>query len=143
MNLIQLQKMRSRIQPAAHHAKLYLHLHRGKKPSFSTSSHDKKAIPSWATLDPKSLGTTPSLHHVENIVSGYWNGKTKKKIEIPNPLNKDAPGICTVPDTLVNELEPFVDSMKGVSKSGVHNPLKNVERYLMYGDISRKVRSLH
>ena len=45
-----------------------------------------------------------------------------------------------MPDTSVEELGPFVQSLAGVPKSGVHNPLKNVERYLMFGEISRKVR---
>lgn len=40
---------------------------------------------------------------------------------------------------VVNELQPFLDSMAKVPKSGMHNPLRNVERYLNYGDISRKV----
>lgn len=105
---------------------------------FSSTSH-KKAIPSWATLDPNALGVDSTLHHVQNLVKGNWDGNTKNKIEIPNPINKDAPGICTIPDTSIDELAPFAASMQEVSKSGVHNPLKNVERYLMYGDISRKV----
>ena len=62
---------------------------------------------------------------------------------IPNPLDRDAPAVCTVPDTSVEELGPFVQSLRGVPKSGVHNPLKNVERYLMFGEISRKVRLFH
>jgi 1-pyrroline-5-carboxylate dehydrogenase len=39
----------------------------------------------------------------------------------------------------VGELQPFVESLRGVPKSGVHNPLKNVERYVQFGEISRKV----
>jgi 1-pyrroline-5-carboxylate dehydrogenase len=53
-------------------------------------------------------------------------------------MDKDAPAVCTVPDTQPNELAPFIESMKNVPKSGVHNPLKNVERYLQFGEISRK-----
>ena len=48
--------------------------------------------------------------------------------------------VCTIPDTQANELEPFIASLKSVPKSGVHNPLKNNERYLQFGEISRKVR---
>jgi 1-pyrroline-5-carboxylate dehydrogenase len=34
--------------------------------------------------------------------------------------------------------------MNGCSKSGLHNPLKNTERYLLYGEIMRKVsEALH
>lgn len=39
----------------------------------------------------------------------------------------------------MGELQPFVESLRGVPKSGVHNPLKNVERYVQFGEISRKV----
>ena len=104
--------------------------------SFSTAT-----IPSWATLDPSSLGTATTPHAVSNLVSGQWNATTQKQLIIPNPLNRDGPAVCILPDTTVEELDPFIESLKRVSKSGVHNPLKNVERYLMFGEISRKVRS--
>ena len=99
-------------------------------------------IPTWATLDPNELGTV-STHNVLNVVGGQWqkDGDIAKKLIIPNPLNKDGLPICTVPDTSIDELGPFIQSMEAVSKSGVHNPLKAVERYLMYGEISRKVKS--
>lgn len=32
-----------------------------------------------------------------------------------------------------------MDSLKSVPKSGVHNPYKKPERYVMYGEISSKV----
>ena len=98
-------------------------------------------IPSWATLDPNELGTV-STHNVLNVVGGQWqkDGDIANKLIIPNPMNKDGLPICTVPDTSVDELGPFIQSMEAVSKSGVHNPLKSVERYLMYGEISRNVR---
>jgi len=53
-------------------------------------------------------------------------------------MDKDAPPVCTVPDTQPSELTPFIESMNRVPKSGVHNPLKHVERYLQFGEISRK-----
>jgi len=45
----------------------------------------------------------------------------------------------TVPMTTPAEAEEFLDSMKTCPKSGLHNPLKNVERYLIYGDVCRRV----
>mmetsp|Transcript_16833 Transcript_16833/g.35118 ORF Transcript_16833/g.35118 Transcript_16833/m.35118 type:complete len:550 (+) Transcript_16833:205-1854(+) len=96
-------------------------------------------VPSWATLDPASLGSSPQPHAVCNLVNGRWNSDTEKSITIPNPLDKNAPDVCTLPDTQVGEeLQPFIDSMRAVPKSGVHNPLKNVHRYLELGEISRK-----
>jgi len=96
------------------------------------------ALPSWATVDPSSLGSDPEPHAVSNIVAGTWSSTTAKSLTIPNPLDKNAPAVCTIPDTQVDELGPFIASLKGVPKSGVHNPLKNVERYLQFGEISRK-----
>jgi len=57
-------------------------------------------------------------------------------------MDKDAPPVCTIPDTQINELQPYIASLKSVPKSGVHNPLKNNERYLQFGEISRKVRGM-
>jgi len=91
----------------------------------------------WATLDPSSLGETQSVYNVQNIVDGQWNDSTVK-MEIPNPMDKNKYSIFTIPDTKDTELQPFVDSMSKITKSGVHNPLKNVHRYLDYGEITRK-----
>ena len=97
------------------------------------------ALPRWATLDPSALGADPTPHAVSNIVGGEWRGSSRT-MTIPNPLDRNAPAVCTVPDTGTDELGPFVGSLRSVPKSGVHNPLKNCERYLQYGEISRKVR---
>lgn len=100
------------------------------------------SLPRWATLDPSSLGSDPEPHAVSNLVGGTWKAAAsyENTIVIPNPMDRDAPPVCILPDTQDgDELRPFVESMRGVPKSGVHNPLKNVERYLQFGEISRKV----
>ena len=38
----------------------------------------------------------------------------------------------------MEEVDPFVQSLLAVPKSGLHNPFKNKERYLMLGNVSRK-----
>lgn len=38
----------------------------------------------------------------------------------------------------MQECDPFIQSLAAVPKSGVHNPFKNKERYLMLGDVCRK-----
>ena len=88
-----------------------------------------------------ALGTDPEPYTVSNIVNGSWC-TTQATMTIPNPMDKDAPPVCTIPDTQINELQPFIESLKSVPKSGVHNPLKNNERYLQFGEISRKVRDI-
>jgi hypothetical protein len=37
------------------------------------------------------------------------------------------------------ELSPFVKSLEACPKSGVHNPFRNVDRYLMLGSVSDKI----
>lgn len=108
--------------------------------TFSSASRSLlSTLPSWATLNPSSLGSAPDPHAVPNLVSGSWDASTpSSRISIPHPLDRDAPPICTVPDTLTSELGPFVNSLGSCPKSGLHNPLKNVERYLQYGEVSRR-----
>lgn len=43
------------------------------------------------------------------------------------------------PNTSKDESNLFVQSMRKCSKTGLHNPLKNKERYLMYGEVCRRV----
>ncbi len=35
-------------------------------------------------------------------------------------------------------LQPFLDGFRSCPKSGLHNPIKNPERYLLYGQVSFK-----
>jgi 1-pyrroline-5-carboxylate dehydrogenase len=37
------------------------------------------------------------------------------------------------------ELSPFIKSLAACPKSGVHNPFRNVDRYLMLGSVSDKI----
>ena len=98
------------------------------------------SLSEWATIDPKALGTQPEPYAVRNLVGGKWTD-TKSKMEVVHPLDRDAHPIFTVPDTQPDEVGPFVESLRKVTKSGVHNPLKNPHRYLEFGEISRKVRT--
>eukprot|EP00547_Thalassionema_nitzschioides_P005212 CAMPEP_0194223278 /NCGR_PEP_ID=MMETSP0156-20130528/34757_1 /TAXON_ID=33649 /ORGANISM="Thalassionema nitzschioides, Strain L26-B" /LENGTH=560 /DNA_ID=CAMNT_0038954355 /DNA_START=216 /DNA_END=1898 /DNA_ORIENTATION=+ len=99
-------------------------------------------VPSWATVEPKSLGVS-GTYHVPNCVDGTWSADSEKRMEIPHPLDRDAPyPLYTINDTQVTELQPFLDSLRKVPKSGLHNPLKNPHRYLEYGEISRKAAEL-
>jgi hypothetical protein len=96
------------------------------------------SIPSWASVDPKKMGSTPDIYAVSNCIDGKWT-QAKATMTIPDPMNKDAHPIFTCPDTTVDEIQPFLDSLRKVPKSGVHNPLKNPARYVEYGEISRRV----
>ena len=112
---------------------------RASASALTTPKRCLASLPTWATVDPASLGTNPKPYAVSNIVNGSWS-TSEKNLIIPNPMDKNAPPVCTVPDTQGYELGPFVASLKSVPKSGVHNPMKNVDRYLKFGEISRKVK---
>ncbi len=58
-------------------------------------------------------------------VEGNWRDAAKTKI-IPDPLNGEP--ATFIPDTDVNEIKPFVESLKSVPKHGLHNPIKNPGR---------------
>jgi 1-pyrroline-5-carboxylate dehydrogenase len=104
------------------------------------SSRALSSSPSWATIDPKALGVDSNPHVIKNFVNGEWT-TTKENLVIPCPIDRDAPPIFTVPDTKPDEIQPFLDSLRSVPKSGLHNPLKNPHRYVEYGEIARKVSS--
>jgi 1-pyrroline-5-carboxylate dehydrogenase len=46
--------------------------------------------------------------------------------------------LYSYPDTGINEIEPFVESLLSTPRHGLHNPFKNKERYVMLGEVSRK-----
>jgi hypothetical protein len=110
----------------------------GSVAALSTSS----SVPSWATYDPPSLGYAATPYAVQNCVSGAWqppNDAASSVIAFPHPMNTDVPyPIFTIPDT--TDVTPFVHSLRQCPKTGLHNPLKNPERYVQLGEISRQVR---
>eukprot|EP00249_Psilotum_nudum_P010828 c22795_g1_i1 orf=339-2033(-) len=104
------------------------------------NNKDRKSavVPPFATLDPQEISDSQP-GKIYNLVQGKWS-ETSKWTEIVDPLNGQK--FIKVPDTSVGELSPFVESLRSCSKSGLHNPLKNPERYLMYGDISAKAANV-
>eukprot|EP00891_Asterochloris_glomerata_P008338 jgi/Astpho2/8338/Aster-01407 len=97
-----------------------------------------RLLGSWATVDPKGMsGSSPAQCY--NLVNGKWHLPANSKT-IPDPYNGEA--FVKVPDPQVNEIGAFVESLRAVPKTGQHNPLKNKERYCMYGDISAKTAEM-
>jgi len=92
------------------------------------------SLRSWATVDPDTLsGNNPCK--LQNLVGGQWKD-SEKYSDIPDPMNGEM--FIKMPDTQMNEIQPFIDSMRAVPKSGVHNPFKNPERYNMYAEVCFK-----
>uniref|UniRef100_A0A7S1ANL2 Aldehyde dehydrogenase domain-containing protein n=1 Tax=Noctiluca scintillans TaxID=2966 RepID=A0A7S1ANL2_NOCSC len=87
--------------------------------------------PAWATMNPETLsGTNPAT--LSNLCNGEWAG-TREYLEIPDPMNGEP--FIQMPNTKGSEIDAFAASAATCSKTGLHNPLKNPERYIMYGEI--------
>jgi 1-pyrroline-5-carboxylate dehydrogenase len=92
------------------------------------SSHWKN----FATIDPANL--SPQNKGM-NLVNGEWTG-VEKYFELVDPLTGKP--MISIPETSMQEAEVFADSLRSVPKSGLHNPFRNKERYLMLGAVCRK-----
>eukprot|EP00745_Piridium_sociabile_P042434 TRINITY_DN85563_c0_g1_i1.p1 TRINITY_DN85563_c0_g1~~TRINITY_DN85563_c0_g1_i1.p1 ORF type:complete len:554 (-),score=51.21 TRINITY_DN85563_c0_g1_i1:188-1849(-) len=89
---------------------------------------------SFASVDPSTLGHS-QVHTVQNLVDGKWIGAAEY-FQIPDPMTGQV--FIRSPSATGSELLPFIESLRKIPKSGRHNPFKNVERYLMYGQVLRK-----
>eukprot|EP00918_Siedleckia_nematoides_P074942 GHVU01163810.1.p1 GENE.GHVU01163810.1~~GHVU01163810.1.p1 ORF type:complete len:467 (-),score=82.04 GHVU01163810.1:133-1533(-) len=106
----------------------------------SQQSNSSSVVAQFATVDPVSLsGRRP--HRIQNLLAGEWRD-AKHTVDVLDPLNGEP--FIQAPDTKEAELPPFVASLARVPKSGLHNPLKNPERYLLYGEVlCRAAELLH
>ncbi|RHY50408.1 hypothetical protein DYB38_010956 [Aphanomyces astaci] len=101
------------------------------------------ALPSWAKVNPETLsGASPAeIHNLGTTVFTRSKWVSTKKTEgIKDPLTGEV--FLQVPLTQKDELKPFIDNLRSTPKHGLHNPFKNVERYLLYGDISHKAAAM-
>ena len=92
-------------------------------------------IPSWATVDPWKLsGEKP--HNVSLILDGKQI-TSNSTVKVVDPMN----GEHFISNYLTDaELEKkFIESQKATPRWGLHNPIKNVSRYTMYGDVFFKI----
>lgn len=89
---------------------------------------------SWATIDPASIAEGP-LGNVFNLVGGVWQATQQTK-SYPDPLN--GTDLFHVPETQIDELTPIITEMQAVPMYGLHNPMRNIHRYNLYGQICAK-----
>ena len=94
------------------------------------SQHLKK----FATIDPNTMGGGSDKGY--NLVQGDWV-PSSQYIDLVDPLNGGT--MLKIPDTQMDEITPFVESLQQCPKTGLHNPFKNKERYLMLSEVNRKV----
>lgn len=90
---------------------------------------------SFATLDADALSASQP-GEVQNLVQGSWRSCSNLNTLV-DPLNGEH--FIKVSEVDESGIEPFVESLSKCPKSGLHNPFRSPERYLMLGDVSTKV----
>ncbi|KAJ4974749.1 hypothetical protein NE237_007923 [Protea cynaroides] len=103
---------------------------------FFSSSSISRSVHSltFSTLEVEQVsGAQPA--EVQNLVQGRWT-KSSTWNTIVDPLNGEP--FIKVAEVDEAGIKPFVESLSKCPKSGLHNPFKAPERYLMYGDISTR-----
>lgn len=92
----------------------------------------------FVTIEAEDIsGSQPA--EVHNLVQGKWMGSSVCN-SILDPLNGEP--FIKVAEVVDTEIQPFVDSLSRCPKSGLHNPFKKPERYLLYGDITTKAAQM-
>ena len=87
-------------------------------------------VPQWATADPWTMSAAKP-YTLENLLDGKWM-KSSKTEAVIDPLNGDKFLFNSVPES-DKELDAFVASQKKIPHFGLHNPIRNVNRYMQYG----------
>ncbi|MBT8091447.1 MAG: aldehyde dehydrogenase family protein [Gammaproteobacteria bacterium] len=94
--------------------------------------------PAFATVDPFDGMNDAQPGVVRNLVAGTWLADAKTRDDLPDPLNGGE--FLKVPDT--EDLTPFVAGLSTCPKTGLHNPLKNTERYVHLGQVCARAAAL-
>lgn len=114
------------------------HISVSARPGQTLRAHRAAStIPAWATCDPQAM--TPS-HPAEGkcLLNGDWM-TGKKSREVVDPLTGEL--MARVPELGFDEIDPFVERMVSVPRTGLHNPMKNPERYVMLGEVCARAAS--
>lgn len=102
------------------------------------ASPDSQSCPAFATVDPFDGMDATSRGVVQNLVGGKWAAAPQVRDDIPDPLFGGQ--FLDVPDT--TELAPFIAGLNSCPKTGLHNPLKNTDRYVHLGSVCAKAAAL-
>lgn len=95
-------------------------------------------LPEFATVDPFDGMSAAEPGRVRNLVNGHWAAASRHRLDILDPMNGAA--FLEVPDT--NDLQPFIESLRSCPKSGLHNPQKNPQRYVMLGRVCANLAAI-
>jgi 1-pyrroline-5-carboxylate dehydrogenase len=93
---------------------------------------------SFATVDPFTGMTGAAPGQLQNLVNGQWVDVPDYRDDIVDPMNGEP--FLRVPDT--QNMAPFIAGLESCPKSGLHNPLKNNDRYVHLGRVCARTAAL-
>ena len=95
-------------------------------------------VPEFATVDPFDGMTAASPGILQNLVGGQWVTGNGDYDDIIDPMNGDA--FIREPHT--TDFSPYIEGLGSCPKSGLHNPLKNPDRYVYLGQVCARAAAL-
>ncbi len=96
------------------------------------------AVPEFATVDPFDGMTPGSPGRVQNLCAGDWRDGNAHRDDIPDPMTGEH--FLDVPDT--TEHAPFIAGLASCPKYGLHNPVRNPDRYVMLGGVCARAAAV-
>lgn len=92
----------------------------------------------FATVDPFAGMTGDVPGQLQNLVNGQWTDVPTYRDDIVDPMNGER--FLNVPDT--QDMAPFIEGLESCPKSGLHNPLKDNDRYVHLGQVCARAAAL-
>lgn len=128
--MIGIRHVRGRLFP-----QLTVFRHSSSAPAGATPPNANPGDLDFSNFNPYAPNEA-APQEIFNLLDGKWVS-TAQKATLIDPLSGKP--LLIRPETSSSELEPFLAAMRRTKKHGLHNPLKNPERYRMYGDVSAKL----
>ena len=95
-------------------------------------------VPEFATVDPFDGMTAANPGILQNLVGGQWVNGDGGYYDLIDPMN----GEVFVREPTTSDLTPYLDGLKSCPKSGMHNPIKNPDRYVYLGQVCARAAAL-
>ncbi|MGI9205566.1 MAG: aldehyde dehydrogenase family protein [Woeseiaceae bacterium] len=95
-------------------------------------------IPEFATVDPYDGMTGKNPGVLQNLAAWEWTDAGGAYEDIVDPMNGEV--FLKIPDT--REHGPYIEGLRSCPKSGVHNPLKNPDRYVYLGAVCARAAAM-
>mgnify|MGYP001156813327 FL=1 len=88
-------------------------------------------VPTFASVDPFNGMTSQDPGTLQSLMAGRWTEHNGNFVELPDPMTGET--FLLTPDT--RHLSKCIEGLKSCPKSGLHNPLKNPDRYVYLGEV--------